>query len=368
MMGTAVAPLPVEGDVVDLLRELIDIASVSGDELAITDRVEASLRPHRHLEVIREGNVVVARTQLGRTERVVVAGHLDTVPIAGNVPSWTTGDGTDRIIWGRGACDMKAGVAVQLATAVALTDPSRDVSWIFYDNEEVSADLNGLGRISRERPELLDGDFAVLCEPTSARIEGGCQGTMRVEVDLLGTAAHSARAWMGRNAIHDAGRLLALLAAHEPQRVEVDGLTYREGLNAVEIRGGIAGNVIPDRCHVEINYRYAPDKDAAAAEAYVRQVLPGYELRVTDVAEGARPGLDHPAAAEFVAAVGALSGAEPTAKFGWTDVARFAARGVPAVNFGPGDPSKAHADDEHCPADEVYACHEALHRWLAGTD
>jgi succinyl-diaminopimelate desuccinylase len=310
--------------------------------------------------VIRDGNVVVARTHLGRSERVVIAGHLDTVPIADNVPHWTVGEGAEREIWGRGACDMKGGVAVQLVCAAALTEPRRDLTWIFYDNEEVAAELNGLGRIGRERPELLAGGFAVLCEPTNAQIEGGCQGTMRLICELSGVAAHSARAWMGHNAIHDAGALLQLLADHVPAEVDVDGLTYREGLNAVSISGGIAGNVIPDRCRIEINYRFAPDKSAAEAAAYVRGVLPGFELEVTDVAIGARPGLDQPAAAEFLAALGA----EASAKFGWTDVARFAEMGIPAVNFGPGNPSKAHADDEFCPASEVYRCRDALLAWL----
>jgi succinyl-diaminopimelate desuccinylase len=362
-MSTAPADtvrLDLTGDPVELLRTLIDIESVSGDELRITDAVEAALRAYDHLEVIRDGNVVVARTHLGRSERVVIAGHLDTVPIADNVPHWTVGEGAEREIWGRGACDMKGGVAVQLVCAAALTEPRRDLTWIFYDNEEVAAELNGLGRIGRERPELLAGGFAVLCEPTNAQIEGGCQGTMRLICELSGVAAHSARAWMGHNAIHDAGALLQLLADHVPAEVDVDGLTYREGLNAVSISGGIAGNVIPDRCRIEINYRFAPDKSAAEAAAYVRGVLPGFELEVTDVAIGARPGLDQPAAAEFLAALGA----EASAKFGWTDVARFAEMGIPAVNFGPGNPSKAHADDEFCPASEVYRCREALLAWL----
>ena len=353
-------PLRPDGDVVDLLRRLIDIESVSGQEQEIADLVESSLEPYGHLELIRDGNVIVARTTLGRPERVVIAGHLDTVPIADNVPSRVTGDGDGLLVWGRGACDMKAGVAVQLSVAAAVAEPTRDVSWIFYDNEEVAADLNGLGRIARERPELLAGNFAVLCEPSNARIEGGCQGTMRVEIDLMGRAAHSARSWMGQNAIHDAGPLLQILHDYAAREVEVDGLVYREGLNVVQIAGGIAGNIIPDRCHLEINYRFAPDKDPAAAEAYVREVLEGYELRVTDVAAGARPGLDQPAAAEFLAAVGG----EASAKFGWTDVARFSSMGIPAVNFGPGNPSKAHADDEFCPAAEVYACRDALLRWL----
>lgn len=352
--------LDLEGDVVELLRALVDIESVSGNEQLIADRVEAALRPYEHLEVIRDGNVVVARTNLGRADRVVIAGHIDTVPIASNVPSWVTEGEDGPIIWGRGSCDMKGGVAVQLSAAVALTAPSRDVTWIFYDNEEVEESKNGLGRIGRERPDLLAGSFAVLCEPSNAGIEGGCQGTLRAEITLSGTAAHSARSWMGHNAIHDAADVLARLTAYLPQRVTVDGLEYREGLNAVAITGGIAGNVIPDRCSIEVNYRFAPDKDADAAAAHVREVFAGFEVAITDCAIGARPGLDQSAAMEFVQAVGG----EVDAKFGWTDVARFSALGIPAVNFGPGNPSKAHADDEFCPAADVYRCREALVRWL----
>jgi len=352
--------LDIAGDVVDLLRQLIDVESVSGDEALITDLIEAALRPYGHLDVIRDGNVLVARTQLGRAERVVVAGHTDTVPIAGNVPSTVSGSGDDVLVWGRGACDMKGGVAAQLSVAAAAAEPVRDVTWIFYDSEEVEESRNGLGRIAREHPDYLAGSFAVLCEPSNAGIEGGCQGTMRAEITLRGVAAHSARSWKGHNAIHDAGELLRRLSAYQPQEVNVDGLVYREGLNAVAISGGIAGNVIPDRCTVAVNYRFAPDKDAAAAEAHVQDVFDGFDVAITDVATGARPGLDVPAAAEFVAAVGGRT----SAKFGWTDVARFSARGIPAVNFGPGDPNKAHADDEFCPARDVYACREALLRWL----
>jgi succinyl-diaminopimelate desuccinylase len=354
-------PLDLEGDVVDLLRRLVDVPSVSGDEQAVTDLVEQSLTPYPHLHVSRTGNVVVARTELGRAERVVIAGHLDTVPIADNVPARLTEEGGRTLVHGRGACDMKGGVAAQLSAAAALRAPTRDVTWIFYDNEEVEESRNGLNHLAATHPEHLEGVFAVLGEPSNARIEGGCQGTMRVLVELTGVAAHSARSWKGHNAIHDAAPVLQALAAHQALEVVVDGLTYREGLNAVRISGGIAGNVIPDRCEVEVNYRFAPDKSPEQAEAYVRQVLAGFPVRVTDVAPGARPGLDQPAAAEFLAAVGG----EPSAKFGWTDVARFSARGVPAVNFGPGDPGKAHADDEFCPGDEVVSCRDALVRWLS---
>lgn len=354
--------LDLSADLVTLLRAIVDVESVSGNESALADLVEESLRPYAHLAVTRDGDTVIARTELGRDERVVVAGHLDTVPVAANLPSQLrTVDGETRV-YGRGSCDMKGGVAVALKTAAELREPVRDVTWIFYDHEEVDAAANALTRLARDTPEVLAADFAVLMEPTSARIEGGCQGTLRVAVETSGTAAHSARAWLGHNAIHDAGDILVRLASYVPARVVVDGLEYREGLNAVAISGGIAGNVVPDRCRVVVNYRFAPDKDADAALAEVARVLGGYDLELLDLAPGARPGLDQPAAAAFVAAVGG----NPSAKYGWTDVARFDAMGIPAVNFGPADPSKAHADDEYCPVDHLSECHRALVDWLSG--
>ena len=340
----------------DLLMAVTDIESVSGNERALADAVEEALVALPHLTVERDGDAVVARTTLGRGTRVVVAGHLDTVPLAANLPSWREGD----LIYGRGTCDMKGGVTVALAAAAQLSEPRHDVTWIFYDNEEVEAVKNGLGRLARNRPDLLAGDFAVLMEPTGARIEGGCQGTLRFEVTTSGTAAHSARSWLGHNAIHDAGVLLRTLADYEPRTVEVEGLEYREGLNAVGITGGIAGNVIPDRCTITVNFRFAPDRDIADAKAHCAQVFAGHDLVWTDESPAARPGLDRPAAAEFLTAVGG----EPRAKYGWTDVARFSALGVPAVNFGPADPGKAHTDDEFCPVADLHACHDALLRWL----
>jgi succinyl-diaminopimelate desuccinylase len=256
---------------------------------------------------------------------------------------------------------MKGGVAVQLKVAAALAEPSRDLTFVFYDNEEVEADRNGLGRLAREHADWLTGDLAVLLEPTGAGIEGGCNGTLRAEVVTRGVAAHSARWWRGVNAIHEAGRVLARLQAYQPREVEVEGLVFREGLSAVAISGGIAGNVIPDVCRVLVNYRFAPDKDLPSATEHVREVFEGYEVTVVDGADGARPGLDRPAAAAFVAAIGA----EPSAKYGWTDVARFSGLGIPALNFGPGDPSVAHADDEHVPVAQLRACERALLTWLS---
>jgi succinyl-diaminopimelate desuccinylase len=259
---------------------------------------------------------------------------------------------------------MKGGVAVQLALAASIFDggagPGKDVTFVFYDHEEVEAVKSGLGRLVRNHGELLQGDFAILLEPTDGSVEGGCNGTMRFEATTLGEAAHSARAWMGSNAIHSAAPILARLADYEPQTVNVDGLDYRESLNAVRINGGTAGNVIPDKCVVEINYRFAPDKTPDQAEAHVRELLAGFDVVRTDSAAGARPGLNHPAAASFVAVVGA----EPKPKYGWTDVARFSELGVPAVNFGPGDALLAHKDNEHVEAEAIRECLRALRSWL----
>lgn len=348
-------------DLVTLLRAVVDVESVSGNETELADLVETLLRDQPHLTVDRDGDCVVARTDLGRDQRVVIAGHLDTVPVVANLPSSVVETPEGLVIHGRGTCDMKGGVAVALKLACELVAPRVDVTWVFYDHEEVDSDLNGLGRLSRNRPDLLHADFAVLMEPTSAEVEGGCQGTIRVKVQATGRAAHSARAWMGHNAIHDLADVLARLAEHEPRQIEVEGLVYREGLNAVRIGGGLAGNVIPPEAWVEINYRYAPDKSPEEALTRLSEFLGGVAHEVLDVSPAAGPGLDRPLAKEFVAAVGGR--ARP--KYGWTDVARFAALGIPAVNYGPGDPSLAHRDDERCPAADLDRCAEGLRRWLA---
>ena len=354
------ARLDLTLDAVALTRAVCDVESVSGNERELADAVEAALSALPHLEVLRDGDAVVARTTLGRAERVVVAGHLDTVPVAANLPTWTEGEGDDLVLHGRGTVDMKGGVAVQLRVAATTPEPTRDVTWVFYDHEEVEGSRNGLGRIVRDHPDWVAGDFAVLCEPTDGAVEGGCQGTIRVDITVPGVAAHSARAWMGQNAIHEAGHVLSRLQAYEPRQVEVEGLVYREGLNAVGIRGGIAGNVIPDLCVVTVNYRFAPDKSVEDAEHHLREIFAGFDVTVTDAASGARPGLDHPAAAAFVDVIGRA----PRAKYGWTDVARFSALGIPAVNYGPGDPSLAHRDDERCPASQITECERVLRAWL----
>jgi len=348
--------LDLSGDTVELLTRLIDIESVSRNERRIADAVEAALRPLAHLSVSRHGNTVVARTDLGLGERVVLAGHLDTVPVNDNLPAVLDGD----VLRGLGACDMKGGVAVMLKIAAIVPEPNRDLTFLFYESEEIEAEYNGLHLLSGSNPGLLAADFAILMEPSNGVVEGGCQGTLRVDVTARGERAHSARSWMGVNAIHRAGEILDRLNAYEPRRPVIDGLEFHEGLNAVFITGGVAGNVLPDACTVQVNYRFAPDRSEAEAAAYVADFFSGFEVVVADSAPGALPGLDRPAAKEFVQAVGGTV----NPKFGWTDVARFSSLGIPAVNYGPGDPTLAHKQEEFVPLDQVRRCESVLRAWL----
>ena len=351
--------LDLSADVVDLTQQLVDIESVSGNEKVIADAVEVSLRALAHLEVTRFGNTVVARTHQGRGERVVLAGHLDTVPVNDNLPSRRDpGDGGT--LHGLGTCDMKGGCAVALRIAATMPVTNRDLTFLFYECEEIEADRNGLKLLGDAHPELLEADFAILMEPSDAVVEAGCQGTLRVDVTTRGERAHSARAWRGVNAIHGAAEVLSRLNAYEPRRPVIDGLEYHEGLNAVFIEGGVAGNVLPDRCTVSVNYRFAPDRSEDEALEHVREVFDGFEIEVSDSAPSAMPGLSVPAAAAFIEAVGGV--ANP--KFGWTDVARFSALGIPAVNFGPGDPHLAHKQEEFVPIEHLRRVERQMRSWL----
>ena len=330
-------------DLLALTAELIDLRSESHQEQAIADHLEAQLRALPHLLVERIGDNVVARTELGRSTRVVLAGHTDTVPANGNERARVDGD----VLWGLGASDMKGGVAVHLALAQALTEPAVDVTYVFYAGEEVSAEHNGLGQLVRDRPDLVRGDVALLGEPTGGAIEAGCQGTLRLEVRLHGVRAHSARPWTGRNAVHRLGALLQAVDAWPGRRPVVDGCEFREALQAVAVAGGVAGNVIPDLATLTLNRRFAPDRTGAQAQAEVEAVLAphleaGDEVVLLDVAEGARPGLDHPVLQRLVQ----HHGLPVSAKLGWTDVDRFAELGIPACNLGPGDATLAHQAGE----------------------
>jgi succinyl-diaminopimelate desuccinylase len=331
-------------DLLESTAELVDVPSVSHHEGALADLVETGLRHCSWLHVDRLGDNVVARTSLDRAQRLVLAGHLDTVPPVDNARAKVDGD----TLWGVGASDMKGGLAVMLDLAQASAEPSVDLTWCFYAREEVGRAESGLLELWRQRPDLLAGDAAILGEPTDGLVEAGCQGTMRLAVTLRGVRAHTARPFTGRNAIHRLAAVLQRVAGWEGRTLTLDGCAYAEQLQAVAVEGGVAANVVPDAAAVTVNFRYAPDRNAAQAEAFVRALLAGTveesdTLVVLDAADGAPPSLEHP----LLAALVARTGTAPRAKVGWTDVASFWEHGVPAANFGPGDPLLAHHPDEH---------------------
>ncbi|QSE89170.1 succinyl-diaminopimelate desuccinylase [Rhodococcus pseudokoreensis] len=352
--------LDLHADPIDLTAALVDIPSVSHDESAIAAAVESALGEQTTgFEIIRNGNAVLARTDRGLPSRVMLAGHLDTVPIADNVPSRREGD----LLHGCGTVDMKSGDAVFLHLAATVENLAHDLTLVFYDCEEIAAVHNGLGRIEREIPEWLRADVAILGEPTGGLIEAGCQGTLRVTLTTRGTRAHSARSWLGDNAIHRFAPVLQRLSDYTARSVDIDGCVYREGLSAVRIAGGVAGNVVPDAAELDVNFRFAPDRSAEQAIDHVREVFDGLELgfEVTDLSPGALPGLTDPAAAALIEA----AGGEFRAKYGWTDVSRFSALGIPAVNYGPGDPNLAHKRDEHVPVQQITDVATVLRAYLS---
>jgi succinyl-diaminopimelate desuccinylase len=379
----------------ELMEQIMGSYSVSDDEGPLTDAVEEFLNKQDHLGVRRHGDTLVASTDFGRERRVILAGHLDTVPVIDNFPpKWlepgdpliredvAAGHEGERVIWGRGATDMKGSDAVLLYLAATLKDAKYDLTFVFYDHEEVSADKNGLRKVVEAHPDWITGDFAIIGEPTDCGIEGGCNGTMRFDVVTHGVAAHSARAWMGRNAIHAASEILNRLNAYENRAVEVDGLTYQEGLNATLISGGKGTNVIPDECRVHVNYRFAPDKSLEEAKALMigadagaqlgngehvatGGVFEGFGIEMKDESPSARPGLTSELAMSLVDLVRARTGREPLAKLGWTDVARFSMLGIPAVNLGAGSPLLAHKHDEQLPETDLLLMADLLEDWLA---
>lgn len=344
-------------DLLQLTADLIAVPSESFSEGPITDLLESDLRGLTHLEVTRVGDNLVARTQLGRPVRVVLAGHTDTVPANGNAAPRLDGD----VLWGLGSSDMKSGLAVMWELARRHVEPAVDVTYVFYAREEVAAVHSGLGELFDARPDLLEGDVAVLGEPTDGQIEAGCQGTMRFRVTLRGARAHTARAWMGRNAIHRLGGLLSAIAEVEPRRPEILGCQFHEALQVVRVEGGVAGNVVPDHVEIDLGHRFAPDRTAAQAETDVRELLapflePDDSVELVDVSPAAWPAVDHPC----IAALIERHGLGVRAKLGWTDVARFAERGVPAVNLGPGDSTLAHTAEEHVRRDSIERAFAAL--------
>ena len=340
-----------------LTADLIDVRSESFNEATLAHWLYSELTSIPGLEVTRVGDNLVARTNLDRKHRIAIGGHLDTVPANDNETARFEGD----ILYGLGASDMKGGLAVMIELARNITEPAVDVTYVFYAREEVALEHNGLRELFEAAPELLQADVAILGEPTGAVVEAGCQGTMRAVVTLKGKRAHTARPWMGRNAIHRLGGLLTRLEEYVHREPVIDGCTYREAVQAVFVDGGVAGNVVPDSVKVTINHRFAPDRSSEEAEAHLRSVVEPFmddedSFEVVDLSPAAKPDLRHPLMASLVG----RNNLVVRAKLGWTDVAFFAEKGIPAVNFGPGEATLAHTKNEHIEATKLIGTYAAL--------
>ena len=374
----------------DLTAELVAIPSVSHNEQEICAHVEAELRKLPWLEVERIGDNVVARTDLGRPSRLLLGGHLDTVPPSG--PDGDVGLRRDGdILWGTGTSDMKGALAVYLMLAREIPEPSIDVTYVFYAREEVARKYSGLLELQAARPDLLECDAAILGEPTDGVVEAGCQGGLRASVKVAGKRAHAARAWMGENAVHGLAPLLSALRTYQPRKPVIDGCEFHESMQAMSATGGIAGNVVPDEAEVVISHRFAPDRTTAQAEQHVKDFVAGafaaegsvaedyndgssstpeFKIEILDTAPACPPSLNHPLLQSLVAAVASTPDLPDTtpvrAKLGWTDVAFFGEQNIPAANFGPGNPLLAHAPNEQISAPSLHHNYETLAAVLLG--
>jgi succinyl-diaminopimelate desuccinylase len=358
-------------DLGNLLLELLAMPCVTGEEGPIASWLEERYG-QRGDRVRRAANSVVVGETSGDRPTVLLVGHTDVVP---PTPQDLTPRREGELIVGRGASDMKAGLAVAMD---AFEDPDLrqgpyNLVLVAYAGEEGAHAGNELGPVLVAMPDLTTAGLAVVLEPTDLQVQLGCMGALHAEVTVAGRAAHSARPWQGANALTAAGELLTELHTMQPQEISVDGLAFLEVFTATRAwtgpptsQGGGLGarNVVPDAFTVNINYRFAPDKDLDEAEARVAALVAGRgAVEIVDRAPAGRPRRDAPLVAAFVAATAAT--VEP--KQAWTDVARFSEVGVPALNYGPGLTAQAHQAGEHVPETNLLQARDALGRFLAGS-
>jgi succinyl-diaminopimelate desuccinylase len=344
---------------VDDLVWLIGIRSVTGEEEALCTAVARRLSPRWGAGgITRVGNALVVGRPDGRP-LIALYGHLDTVPDQGNlVPEVIEGR-----VHGLGAVDMKGGLAVMLALLEddAIAAGPFSVVGVFYDKEEGAAHDNGLEDVLDEIGWLGDAEFAVVMEPSDGQIQLGCQGAVNATVTFLGRSAHSARPWLGENAVTKAGDFLAAMHRRQPRPVTVAGLEFRETMAITTAHGGLARNVLPPRFDLNLNYRFPPNLTMEEAEARVyAAAADADQITIVDRA----PPAPIPEGNPHLERLRRLSGAPDAAKQAWTDVARLAARDVPAVNFGPGSTALAHRADESVEIADLERVHAGLRRFL----
>ncbi len=348
--------------------ELVQVRSVSGNEAAIVRVVREMAPAGGAYELVDDEDtcsVYLPAKRRPGAPLVLVAGHLDTVPLAGSAPGRREGD----VVHGRGAADQKGGIAVMLELmalgAMGALPSDLDIGFVFFGREEVG--VSALAPCLKRNPELGEAALAIVTEPTGNAVEAGCVGNIVARVVVRGEAAHSARPWLGRNAIHEAVQTFAPIADLPVRDVELDGLIYREAVSLTAITGGAAANVIPDLVEATVNMRYAPDRSATAAEAWLHELVPScgnVRLEVQSNARAARPSLASP----FVQRLIAACDLPVRPKQAWTPVAEFAAAGIDAVNLGPGDPSLAHRDDERVTGAALARCIDVLRAFITGPD
>jgi succinyl-diaminopimelate desuccinylase len=351
-----------DGEIGDRLAEvtlaLVDIPSVSRAEAKAMAFVHDSLSL---VPLWDDEDIIFATTGGdGGRELVVLAGHLDTVPAQGNVP----GRRDDAAIVGLGASDMKGGIAVMLELAAWAAEASAalELGFLFFTREELAAEESPLPGFLRGCERVREAALVIVLEPTDNEVHVGCLGNLSAQLTFRGSSAHSARPWLGDNAIHKAAAALAPLAQLEPVDVAVDGLVFREVVSAVAIEGGIADNVVPDRCVARLNYRYAPGRTREAAEASVRELAGEAELEILGNSPPAPVIVDRP----LVRRLRDAGNFEIRPKQAWTPVAQFAEAGLDAVNLGPGATRYAHTADERVEIDELVRTYEALRRFASG--
>ncbi len=324
--------LPRMPTLVETLAWLVDIPSETGNEAEIRDAI-ANRLDGRPLRVVRD-SVIVGEPGAGK---IVLAGHTDTVPLQGHVGARVEGDR----LYGLGATDMKGGLAVMIHL---LEDLGTDrLVGVFYAGEEGPLSGNDLGPVLDEVPSLLEVDAAVVMEPTNREVHAGCQGSINATVSFIGEPGHSARPWRGVNAITRSADFLKLMDEVEPELHLIEGLHFKEVMTVTLASGGVARNIIPSRFDLNVNYRFSPNRTTDEAIARLQEVASGAdEVMIADAAPAAYPEVGHPLFEALIAnAGGALAH-----KQGWTDVAQFAERGVPAINFGPGETALAHKPGE----------------------
>ncbi len=338
--------------------ELVDLPSESRDEAAIAAHVLGVLRD-RGVAVRDAGDTcVVAECGAADGPLVILAGHFDTVPAQGNRPGRRDADA----VHGLGASDMKAALAVMIETALLLRGASKRVALCLFGREELGIAESALTPLLGRDAQLRGAEVALVMEPTDNALQGGCLGNVNATWTFTGRSGHSARPWLADNAITHAAAAITALHAVPAERVEFDGLEFAEVASVTQIAGGIAENVIPDAIACHVNYRYAPGRSAADAEARLQGLCadPHASLVIDSNAPSGAVAVRHPLVQELVRA-GSLAVAPKQA---WTPVAEFAAAGIPAVNFGPGDPAYAHRRDERVRLDALVKSARTLEAFL----